>query len=123
MNGTNILHRPVAVDWALGKAQFDRLVNEDDAEEEDVSPGLEVQAINQQDEAISQDSGEESDTEESDCPQNEANDAIIYDSDQDATMSEHESDTEPESKEYIEDCTLFVRNLSFDTTKESLHQK
>jgi nucleolar protein 4 len=89
VNGSMILNRPVAVDWALGKAQFDRIVKEVEESDEEV-----------EDEGVSSDEDE----------------AIIDE------VDEIEVEKEQDDSVDVESCTIFVRNLSFDTTKTALYK-
>lgn len=87
-NGSIILNRPVAVDWALGKAQFERIAKEVD----------------------------ESDQEIDDEASNNGHVSIIDEVDEIVVENDQENYIDAEKS------TIFVRNLSFDTTKTSLYK-
>ncbi|KAI8896447.1 hypothetical protein BC833DRAFT_622115 [Globomyces pollinis-pini] len=175
VNGQKILNRPVAVDWAIGKTQFDRLnasealnetvedattkdeasssdavqdVNEDENknsnsdgngsgsesesesgedntesadDDSDAEEDVEMEAVQDEDIATGDmevDEDEVSEDNESD------DDAIIYESELESSDVEEDSTVQQKPrKEHIpevEGCTLFIRNLSFDTTRETL---
>lgn len=98
VNGQNILNRPVAVDWALQKSQYDRMAA--DQESSDSESGDE-----ELDEATAVD-----------------DDLALQDDDAPIIYNQEDSDDDEKfvAKEDEEGCTLFIRNLSFDSTKESL---
>jgi hypothetical protein len=108
MNGQNVLKRPVAVDWALGKSQYEILAA--------VEEGL-----NEKDEEIQLESNPTNIEEEPSVSNNETNDsddAIFY---SDSDESSHDIDEESVCDDAsIQEATLFIRNLSFDTTNDSL---
>jgi nucleolar protein 4 len=97
VNGQSILKRPVAVDWALGKAQYERLVTETTEENDEPSDDPE---------------------EENYGIELPGEDAII--DDRDLESDAESDDSELVDPELVEKCTLFIRNLSFDTTKEAI---
>lgn len=176
INGTEIMKRPVAVDWALPKAQYDRAIQEDQ-EQSELADDVEVATANdaERDEHVEEEkgAGEESDTraqheaqedefdneseEEGDQPSFYIDREGVSDAEEnDATDREEEGSSEGgdnegsdddvevtfEGKEHdgasgvnrerrelkqgglaanvTEECTLFVRNLSFETTQEEL---
>lgn len=115
INGQKILNRPVAVDWALGKSQYDIIaaaeVAVESGEEDESLEDVEMDAA-----SLNGDENAQLDLDE--------NAPIIYEAD-DVEENDKESrisevpvtkNSGPED----EGCNLFVRNLSFATTKESL---
>ncbi len=102
VNGQKILSRPVVVDWALGKSQYDRLAATEDDEKDD---SVEEEPQNSENEIASEISDND--------------DPIIYD---EGEEDENESIADPQPRDDIpeEDATVFVRNLSFETTSDSL---
>ncbi|KAI9096918.1 hypothetical protein DFS34DRAFT_621925 [Phlyctochytrium arcticum] len=161
MNGHEILRRAVAVDWALPKNQYDRAVQQEEAEEESGEDKMEVvkeenatdsEDASGEDEAKVEEEkdGEDADSKQEDADDEDASDSeddgvdIIFDQDGNAESAEidrtislsdeADSDSEDEastrtrprkkpsqlSANVAEGCTLFVRNLSFETTQEGL---
>ncbi|TPX72871.1 hypothetical protein SpCBS45565_g00065 [Spizellomyces sp. 'palustris'] len=154
INGTEIMKRTVAVDWALPKAQYDRVVQEeevgdeedieqDDQDEEDYddaeasvyidTEGREEEPEGGQNQSENDD-GEED--EDADGSRNESGDESASD-DIEVSFDDRESDVEndlqeqpvPKRRDFTskglganvtESCTLFIRNLSFDTSEEEL---
>jgi nucleolar protein 4 len=134
VNGQKILGRPVAVDWALGKSEYNRLAALESAKVEEIDQKqaddniLETQdsiedkinGQNEKEDEMDEDASSGT-TGNEDGLNEDAEDAVIMDSD-----AESEFDNEPiyqkEKEEIPEGCTLFVRNLSFDTTKQTLQK-
>lgn len=118
INGQKILNRPVAVDWALGKAEFDRLsvlesqTTANDVESDDIS----VDEEEETDETVQ---NYDSDCDEFIEIEDVANSDV--DSEDDNVEVSHDQGVKDRAKEDQEDCTLFVRNLSFDTTETMLN--
>ena len=98
VNGKDILGRPVAVDWALGKAEYDRLKEQEEDEDESESEETAVETP--------EPNGDEDDGLDEEAIILAKNDVNLSDSDDD------------EDTEQIK--TLFVRNLGFETTKATL---
>jgi nucleolar protein 4 len=99
VNGQNILNRPVAVDWALGKTQYDKMAADQESESESESEEDGQTAV--------EDEGDDASIQDDDSP-------IIY------NQEDSGDDEKYVEKEDAEGCTLFIRNLSFDTTKKKL---
>jgi nucleolar protein 4 len=113
VNGQKVLGRLVAVDWALGKAEYDRLNSQEmgnaDAEgkvgEEtnEETPGIDSAA-----------------TEEDNLEMHDEKEGSEKDEGEQVTSAPAQA---IKREEFPEECTLFIRNLSFETTKDTLHKK
>ena len=102
VNGKDILGRPVAVDWALSKAEYDRLNAQDEESEAEGDVAAESNIANEPViEEISDENKEE---------------AIIL-AKNDVNLSDSEDDVDNAQSK-----TIFVRNLGFETTKATLQQ-
>ncbi|KAJ1330676.1 hypothetical protein BSLG_009128 [Batrachochytrium salamandrivorans] len=165
VNGTKILNRPVAVDWAIAKATYDRLAalpdaanDESESEEEmnddekDSKKSVSAGPLDETHESIvdnamlaeDDEDGQEitMDDDDSDDDHSENEDDIeitMDDDDMDITMDDddHTNSKRPSASGMGDslhtkkqgampdvndsDCTLFIRNLSFDTTEEELN--
>lgn len=181
VNGRKILGRVVAVDWALGKTEYDRLAAQDAVKEsqehesdkeENTDENLDVQEILEEDQDADMNSEDDdaktSDNEfdfemparhegedilvnvakkgknDADSSSDSDNEMIHINDQEDEAISEseaeeldkptsedefeqieirHESDEEVKKnqKRNTEICTLFIRNLSFDSSEASLH--
>ncbi|XP_052808142.1 RNA-binding protein 28-like isoform X3 [Mya arenaria] len=167
MNNKKILGRPVAVDWALPKAKYQSVQqqenNESDKESDDrllsaeseVSSDEEKQKVpsresnstqkrkheESDDEGLSPcDSDEADDDEDEDVDkkpgmeyQNQMTDESESDADNDGDTDDEEEDDKSSKKrqkktkaavrnDTDDRCTVFIRNLSFDTTEDGLHK-
>ncbi|KND01588.1 mRNA-binding ribosome biosynthesis protein NOP4 [Spizellomyces punctatus DAOM BR117] len=172
INGTEIMKRTVAVDWALPKAQYDRVVAEEEVgDEEDIEQDDQEEEIGDEEDIEEDDQeGEEEDAEASvyidtegreeepeegqnQSEEDDGDDDGEEDEDADGSRSEsgeesasddievsfddRKSDVENDIQEQpvpkrrdsankglsanvTESCTLFIRNLSFDTSEEEL---
>ncbi|EGF79027.1 hypothetical protein BATDEDRAFT_12759 [Batrachochytrium dendrobatidis JAM81] len=120
VNGTKILNRPVAVDWALAKATFDRLSALPTAEGEDSSDN---------EDQVADAAQHDNEMTTSLKPQNSLHESMMEVDGEDGmeiTMDD-ESSEEDDGIEIImdneddADTTLFIRNLSFETTEKELY--
>jgi nucleolar protein 4 len=138
VNGTKVLNRIVAVDFAVRKAEYEKAALEEVAEEAvtepdskaEVNPGTKQEDANDDCDSKSDTEMNEDDVSEAESNEGEVSDAKsnednedefieIQDSDNDMEL-DIEVETTAKTVEEEEDCTLFVRNLSFATTEESL---
>ena len=128
MNGQKILKRPVAIDWAIGKSQYDILSAAEEAASAFEEENKEVDNSNNapQDKVEEEDDIDEEDLDSLPSPSSlsdsgssssEDDDAAIIFSDAESEADREDDATvvEPEPK-----STLFIRNLSFETTKDAL---
>ncbi|KAJ3182098.1 RNA recognition motif-containing protein [Geranomyces variabilis] len=139
MNGQELIRRAIAVDWALPKAQYDRAVQEESApaaaakpESADKPAGEEAGEVLDEEEAqFYHDTIGDGADDESEADDNE-------DDDDDEAEEEEEDDFSSEDEEvtYVpkprkpsglaadvsDNCTLFIRNLSFETTEDELSE-
>ena len=109
VNGKVIDGRTLAVDWAVDRATW-QTVKTDENEEEGNGP----LALDETGSIKSEDDEKEADME--DIPPSDAENLQDLEDDED---SDEEDDVGPEEKP---SATLFVRNLSFESTDESLHE-
>ncbi|KAJ8325347.1 RNA recognition motif-containing protein [Batrachochytrium dendrobatidis] len=149
VNGTKILNRPVAVDWALAKATFDRLSalptaegedssdNEDqvaDAAQHDNEMTTSLKPQNSLHESMMEVDGEDGMEITMDDESSEEDDGIEIimdnevdsDVDQSSTRNTIPDESKPSSNKASSsqddaDTTLFIRNLSFETTEKELY--
>ena len=103
VNGKDILGRPVAVDWALSKAEYDRLNAQDD--ESEAEGDFAASESNIANEPVIDEISDENKEE-----------AIIL-AKNDVNLSDSEDDVDDAQSK-----TIFVRNLGFETTKATLQQ-
>ncbi|KAI8903564.1 hypothetical protein EDD86DRAFT_184714, partial [Gorgonomyces haynaldii] len=104
VNGQKILNRPVAVDWALAKNEYDRL-----AAEEKENPVEETEV----EETVEEETESKEETVDPDQ-------ADIVDEDMGYEDEEQLQRDLKQAKESEQDRTLFIRNLSFETTEDTL---
>ncbi|KAJ3169297.1 RNA recognition motif-containing protein [Geranomyces variabilis] len=138
MNGQELIRRAIAVDWALPKAQYDRAV------QEELAPAA-LAKPESADKDAGEVTGEILDEEEAqfyhDTIGDGADDESEADDSEDDKEEEEEEDEEDSSSEdeevtYVpkprkasglaadvsDNCTLFIRNLSFETTEDELSE-
>lgn len=133
----------VAVDWALGKLQYDKIQEKeaaetteeivtndvemevnDDANTTNVAPQevdgiLQFKQVEDEEKSVGLESNEESESEEEQDPDDFIEIEHSESDDSDAESIEVINEYSPVQEE--EDTTLFIRNLSFNTTEETLH--
>lgn len=128
MNGQKILTRPVAVDWALNKSEYDRMAEAEAAEtlanaeeEGDVGEDAEKDDVND-DVDVSDDADENDEADETIANASESDgDSFVEIDEESSDDSEVEVTVDREAKRQDEQGrTLFVRNLSFETTEDTL---
>ncbi|KAJ1565174.1 RNA recognition motif-containing protein, partial [Nowakowskiella sp. JEL0078] len=132
INGTKIFGRLVAVDWALPKDQYDQIAIEEDSnnaqdntfkeseDQESESNEGEDDDINQFMDMDVQEEVQTDDDDDENDDKDEDNVDIVYETETKAT--------EPKKPSYLsasvnEGSTLFIRNLSFESTEEDLFEK
>ncbi|KAJ3092933.1 RNA recognition motif-containing protein [Quaeritorhiza haematococci] len=143
VNGTEILGRAVAVDLTLPKQNYDQLVssdssqkdqsgaaNEDDDEEEEDDDEEEEDAESEEEDEDEESADEDEMELDEDAEADSEDDTeVVMDMDEDdeAEMEEEEGAIPPKRntagvKKYNDDdgCTLFIRNLSFESTADDL---
>ncbi|KAJ3181098.1 RNA recognition motif-containing protein [Gaertneriomyces sp. JEL0708] len=163
MNGQKIKGRPVAVDWALAKAQYERAIieekdegGEEDTAEEGASESntqgggatggdsennVEIKSDHSQseDEHDNEEGSTESDGSDSEPDSDDVD--VTFDSEEDGDDSDADdgeldsvspSETKPrlqaaqrnkDVSNVPEGCTLFIRNLSFETNEDGLTER
>ncbi len=123
-SGVIIKKRPVAIDFSVSKVQHRRMIDGEknmDDEEEDGDEEGEEEEENENDSDESDDDGSET----------SAEDVSDNDDDDDDDDDEESDDEESDSDEEMEDgkttvdknsytCSLFLRNLPFDTTRHDI---
>ncbi|RKO90936.1 hypothetical protein BDK51DRAFT_12925, partial [Blyttiomyces helicus] len=134
VNGTEILKRPVAVDWSIPKAHFDRAADEGDKEEgaegedegQEEADGAEGAAADGEEDAAEDEThgmyeaGDSEDEEEDEDEEVEESDDDGIEVTFEKANSEGKPKKGPLSQSVTDNCTLFIRNLSFETTEEAL---
>ncbi|KAI8057171.1 hypothetical protein BDF22DRAFT_669890 [Syncephalis plumigaleata] len=129
LNGTSLLNRTIAIDWALAKDQYDQaMLNAMDTETSTAMDTTEDGDDNEQEEEE-----EASDLEMVDGEGDEEY-PDLSSSEEEDDDNEEEEETSEETKENMSDtpktniipmepgCTLFLRNVSFDTEESSLYE-
>ncbi|KAK4049390.1 RNA recognition motif-containing protein [Microbotryomycetes sp. JL201] len=110
---TNERGRLVAVDWALGKDEWEKAQQEDGALADD-KPDQD-----QEDEDDTEESSDDSDEEESeeDSDSDLEPVALGAESEEEKSQDDEDEDEEHDAKDDTKGTTLFVRNLSFEATE------
>lgn len=102
--------RPIAVDWALSKDQWEKAQQDG-------------QEVKKEEDAESSSSGSSSSGSDSESDE-DSDDSSDEEADEDVEMEEHEVEEEEPTKPKLPTVdvgsTLFVRNLSFDATEQEL---
>ncbi|KAI9006137.1 hypothetical protein BC832DRAFT_531303 [Gaertneriomyces semiglobifer] len=128
MNGQKIKGRPVAVDWALAKAQYERAIIEEKEHgaEEDTAEEAASESNTPDGGATGGDS-DNNDEIKSDHSQSEEDEHNNEEgsTEFDGSGSEADSDDVDVTFDSEEDegCTLFIRNLSFETNEDGLTER
>mmetsp|Transcript_37125 Transcript_37125/g.60505 ORF Transcript_37125/g.60505 Transcript_37125/m.60505 type:complete len:790 (-) Transcript_37125:129-2498(-) len=113
-NGKELKGRPIAVDWAMKKSDYDRVLDKQQAkstdqeekkEEKKEEPNMEV------------DEGDESDSNSED-----GDDSSDSDEESDKEEVEEETPTQKAGTPEEVGLTLFVRNILFETTEDELYE-
>ncbi|KAJ3153341.1 RNA recognition motif-containing protein [Geranomyces michiganensis] len=140
MNGQELIRRAIAVDWALPKAQYDRAVQEelapaDAAKTESPAPGSTEKPAGEESEDVSDDEAQfyhdtigEGAENESEADDSEDEDDEEEDHEDDVSSEDEEITYAPKTlrkpsglaADVSDNCTLFIRNLSFETTEDEL---
>ncbi len=130
LNGTKIGPRPVAIDWALDKKEYERTLKKEktntkkedrDGNEQDAKKDSENESLDENEtKDQNSDSPESDDDDDDDDNDNEEEE----EEDEKDDESGDESDTEkpPQNNKSELNLTLFVRNILFETTEEELFQ-
>ena len=120
LNGTMIDKRPIAVDWALPKDKYVKHIIQ--SQEKQAAVGIEEEASSE--ESSSSESGKEDNESSSD---EESSDSEDSGSDSSSSADESE-DSESDSEEEIgsfdvhKGATIFVRNLSFESSQMAVEE-
>ncbi|EFQ98856.1 hypothetical protein MGYG_01871 [Nannizzia gypsea CBS 118893] len=131
VNGKEVDGRTLAVDWAVEKDEWDNMNkaaeesdrNQEGGDSEEVAENEHLDVVdNGESDAISEDEedgGVELDNEDED----EEEDISMGDADDDDLEAEEEEEEEEEEKEDDRNAsTIFIRNIPFSATDESLHE-
>lgn len=118
MNGKDFLSRKVTVDFAVSKDRYKaahpteepEVKNEDEDEKPEIKDEVKEEAVKEEEPQQSEDSGNEGSDNEPDDDEIEEKEQIV------------EEFKKQRSKEEDHEFTVFVKNLSFDTTNENLHE-
>jgi nucleolar protein 4 len=117
VNGKEIDGRTLAVDWAVDREQWEN-VKKDDGDEEEKKESKEGEDVVMEDKAAKEDDDETSSDEDDDEEEDEDED--------DEDLDDLEDLDEEARKEPIEDdrneCTVFLRNLPFTCTDDTLYE-
>lgn len=130
VNNTKVLNRTVAVDFAVGKVEYFKAIGDKDevVEKNELDNVNENEDADQKesddDNAISEENNNITDVEEDSSVEDTfSKTENLKEEPADFIVIDEEEDAEDErSKEEQEDCTLFIRNLSFQTTEDTLHE-
>lgn len=114
--------RLVAVDWALGKEDWKKAQEEDAEKEEKVDgeSGSE-EGSSEDDDSEEEDSEEEEDEDSDMSPVPEGAEDSDMSPEPEAHPDDEDDELEEEPKPTNEGTTLFVRNISFETTEAELY--
>jgi len=126
LNGKTIKNRMVALDWSLNKTDYDNRKKALEWEKEEEKGTKDAEAVQNDDEGEDhdEDGTDEGDAESSADEVDESGDAEVDENGQ--ASQEPDEKTQPKKKvfhEPSEGTTVFVRNISFETTEETLRQK
>jgi len=127
INGKNLCSRPVAIDWALNKSDYDRLVNKtknaseekpadesrDDFEEKDEMEDEEEEDLDEEMEDEEEEDLDEEMEEESDDNEDFEDDTTAKDNRDKTRLSALEERSR----------TIFIRNILFETTETELFEE
>ncbi len=162
-NGTEIHKRPIAVDWALSKTQYDKMsyfeklkeanggvlppkkekvkaVEEkkeeeaekksEDDDDEDEEENEEEKEQDEDEEKMDDEDDESGDVDEDDDDEDGADDEDDDDEEEDEDDEKADEEKSKEEKKKLtkstdvhKGSTIFIRNLSYDTTEDGLYNK
>lgn len=122
VNGRDVEGRPVAVDWAVEKKDWEEVTKKEepepkeaDSEDED----MEDEGDDEEEEAGSEEEEEEDEDEEDEDSEKDGED----DEDEKADIEEDEDDPDAATRPPTDSSTtLFIRNLPFHTTDDDLYE-